>query len=532
MTISLVGEVVNACDAITGFNQGNLSADDDFVEGSGALGLKCSAATCELFTTTLGASAPYDFSSGGGEEGDHIIMWFNTKTPINATQGMRITVGNGTDRAHWNVQPVGFYKGGFVIRVINPETDFDIIQAGTWTLTGNPAQLSNITQMGGTLQTITTIMGNFNNIQIDQITLGLGIRADGGSVPTPNTFELVRAQDEDTSFWGWWSSVNGIIIGRGKLFIGPVTGTVASIFTDIGFTVVFAAENVADGFYEITCRGANTVVTWELGSISAEDSSVARWSFFANIINTLFHDTNSLFTGYDRIALADGDTLNGSTFVDGNRLDLAGSATADAITVLSPSNPADQGAVNLQDPEVLTNSTIEFGSGHGLSIIIDPGTYDFVGNIFTGGYGGTPGSNLVANSGSTTAMIYNQTGGLVTLNILAGGTLPSVRNSAGSTTQINQNVQVTFTGMKDNTEVRVYNNSTGVEIAGIEDVIAGSPDDRSFAFSAAAALVIDYVIHHHEDAGQNFETIRVNAFTIPTTDASIPIQQRIDRNAV
>jgi len=536
MTVSLIGEVVNACDATTGFNQGNISGDDDFVEGSGALGLKCSNATCELFTTTLGAGAPYDFSSGGAEEGDHLIMWFNTKSPINATAGIRITVGDsaGTpDRAHWNVQPVGLYKGGFITKVINPEADFSSIQTGTWTVGGNPAQLTNIDQVGGTIQTTTTIMGSFNNIQIDQITIGTGIRVDAGTGGTPNTFETVRAVDEDTNFWGWMSSFAGAFVMKGGLFIGPATGSATSVFTDSNFSIIFAEENVAPGFYVIDARGGATTVTWTLGSISAANPAVARWDLVVNHVDTVFSDTNSVFSGYAAILLAAGDSLSGTTFIDGVLLSVAASATADGITVLNPANPTNVGAVAMTELGGLTNSTIEFGTaGHGIHLLLNTGDHDLDNVQFVGGYGGTPGSNLVAETGSADAMIVNDTGGFVTLTILNGGTLPSIRNGVGATTQVNQEVQVTFTGMKDNTEVRVYNSSTGAEVAGIEDVTSGTTDDRFFAFSAAASLVVDYVIHHHEDAGQNFQTIRVNDFTMPVTNASIPIQQIIDRNAV
>ena len=203
MTVTLVGEVINAADATTGFNQGNISGDDDFVEGTGAIGLKCSNAVCQIFTTTLGASAPYDFSGAGAENGDHIVMWFNTKTPIAASGGLRIYVGDsvGADSGEWHVDPAGFYKGGFITKVIDAARDFDVV-TGAWTLTGNPAQLTNIDQVGGVFNTTTSIMGSFNNVQLDQFPVGSGIRVDAGTVGVPNTFETVRAQDEDTSFWG------------------------------------------------------------------------------------------------------------------------------------------------------------------------------------------------------------------------------------------------------------------------------------------------------------------------------------------
>jgi len=201
MAVILVGEIINSCDTTTGFSTGNISADDDFVEGTGAIGVKASATTVDMYTTSLGPTAPYDFSAAGSESGAHIIMWFNTKSPIDDFAGLRIYVGDGTNLGRWNVLGSGFYKGGFITRAVSPELDFDT--ATGWSLTGNPAQLTAVSEVGGTFQTITSIKGVFNNVQLDQMTVGSGVRVDGGTLSTPNNFEVVRAADEDTNFWGW-----------------------------------------------------------------------------------------------------------------------------------------------------------------------------------------------------------------------------------------------------------------------------------------------------------------------------------------
>ena len=57
MAVTLVGTVVNTADAVTGFNQGNISTDDDFVQGTGAVGLKATTGVNELYTTTIASAA-------------------------------------------------------------------------------------------------------------------------------------------------------------------------------------------------------------------------------------------------------------------------------------------------------------------------------------------------------------------------------------------------------------------------------------------------------------------------------------------
>jgi hypothetical protein len=126
---------------------------------------------------------------------------------------------------------------------------------------------------------------------------------------------------------------------------------------------------------------------------------------------------------------------------------------------------------------------------------------------------------------SANAAIHNSTGSAVTINVTSGGATPSVRNSNGSSTVVNNNTTITLTGMRDNTEVRVYRAGTTTEIAGIENVVDGSVDDRTFDFSDAAGNSVDIVVHNIE-----YVYIKISNFTIPATDSSIPIQQQFDRN--
>lgn len=517
MAVTLIGTIVNSCDAITGFNQGNISGDDDFVEGTGAIGLKGGLGLNEIYTTSLGGG-PYNFSSAGGEFEDHIIMWFNTKTPIDDPAGLRIIVGNGTDRGHWDVDPAGFYKGGFVTKMVDTARDFDAIIAGTWTTTGNPAQLTNVTEVGGAFTTLTTIMGNFNNVQLDQMTIGTGLRVDAGSVATPNTFETVRAADEDTAFYGWWGSANGAVVSKGKLFIGPATGTTVSVFNDLAFSVIFADERVAVGFYEINTRGAGTDVTWDLASISAANSASARWNLTVQSDTNSFSDSNGVWTGADQLVLSANTTLTGTVFVDGNKL-IQNSATLTGIGVIAANTTTGVAFIESNDPSKITNGSFTFSAGHAIELTT-PGTYTFSGNTFSG-YG--------AND-SNDAAIYNNSSGLVTLNIAGGGDTPTIRNGTGASTTVNNNISITLTGLRDNTEIRVLDNTTGEFLDGIEDATAGTTDDRSFTFSLSAGVIVDIAIFNI-----NFilpPNNRIEDFTIPTADASIPVSQIRDRNYV
>lgn len=526
MAVTLVGEVVNSADATTGFNVGNISGDDDFVEGTGALGLKASATTVELFTTSLGATAPYNFSSGGGEEGDHMIIWFNTKTPINPTTGLTIIVGNETDRGRWNVLGSGFYKGGFVTRVIDPSRDFDLIAAGTWSLTGNPAQLSNITEMGGGFTTTTSIMGSFNNVQIDQMTIGTGVRVDGGTVGVPNTFETIRAQDQDVSFWGWWSSAVGAIVGKGKCYIGPETGSATSVFNHGNFTLLFADELVADGFYEILVRGAATDVDWFFPSIRTATSTSARWSVTVDSTTNRFADHDGVWFRPDIVTLNANSTLFRTTIVRGNKI-LQNGATIVGMDAFSTGSPINTGFLVTDDLDLTTESFFDSdGTGHAIELTsLGSGSMGWDNRL----------RDYAASDGSTgnEAIWVNVSSGTLTINVASGADTPSIRTAGAVVSVVAGLSTLAFTLDPSiiDYEYRIYEVTArgsldgAVEVAGQE---TATVDNQSYLYTHVGGKVLAVQIIPQPD--NEFEE-KIEYFDSSASDQIVIIGLEVEENA-
>jgi hypothetical protein len=107
-----------------------------------------------------------------------------------------------------------------------------------------------------------------------------------------------------------------------------------------------------------------------------------------------------------------------------------------------------------------------------------------------------------------------------------GGTFNYFTSDDGTQFTIPATTTVTFTGIKDNTEVRVYLTGTTTEVAGTENATTGTTDDRSFAWSADASTVVDYVLINV--AG--WQILRVNGYVVPSSNTSLPIQQVVERN--
>ena len=122
---------------------------------------------------------------------------------------------------------------------------------------------------------------------------------------------------------------------------------------------------------------------------------------------------------------------------------------------------------------------------------------------------------------STDAAILNSAAGTLTISSSDGSDLQtnSYRNTGGGGVTIENNVSVTFSGLQTNPEVRIYTAGTTTELAGVEN------SGTSYVASLAAATSVDYVLHNLD-----YEYIRVESFTWPSSTTTIPIQQRFDRN--
>ena len=462
------GQVVNDCDNATGFSAGATQTEPSFIQGTAAIGEKVSNTTTDFKTTQLsggGATFSFDFSVGGANEGDHLLCWINALTPINATTGIRLCMDdNSVGTGVWGLAPAANYTGGFIPRVIDTAADFTSV-TGSFTTTGNPAQLNAVDEVGGGFTSITMISGNFANVLIDQFTIGTGLRVDG----TGNSWSTIETA-ESTNVWGWQIELLGAYIWRGGVYLGPSTGTATSSFTDTGQVITFAAENVATGFYDINIRGTNTTVSFTQHVISAEDPTVARWNLTLDGTSVpTFDDSASLFKGFDVITLQTGSTLDGTTLDNGNSI-IQNNATITNCSI-SNANTAD-GVALIQSDNLanISNCSFTFSDGHAIEITT-PGTYAFSGNTFTG-YGA---------DGTNDAAIYNNSGGSVTINS-SNNTGITVRDGAGATTDVVDAVTVTVSGVSEGTSVQVIANETAGTVT-TGDVLGQGLADSNGEFS-------------------------------------------------
>jgi hypothetical protein len=128
-------------------------------------------------------------------------------------------------------------------------------------------------------------------------------------------------------------------------------------------------------------------------------------------------------------------------------------------------------------------------------------------------------------STNTTDIHYNSTNTSELDINLQNGTIVSTTAISGNASAVNiiSGAQLEFTGLANNTEVRVYNGtdpSTTIEIGGIENTTNGS-----FSMLHSIAGNTGYVVLH----SLGYVPIKLN-LTFSANNISIPIQQQFDRN--
>ena len=363
---------------------------------------------------------------------------------LNATEGVNIRIGSSTTAYHLipvvgaNVAgtPLDDYpaKGGFIIMPIDPNIAAYIISTN-----GSPA-LASADYFGITAR-FASASAKSENLGLDAIDLGTGLELHTGGV-------LKDFVDYDegisTNRFGYATqAADGVYNVFGTLFIARNGGSSAVItMNDASREVwLFPDGLFAAGWsgFLIDLSSVSAIVAIQnktftgLGTTSIEDTrpvftavGIAGTAIFVNLTFTNF----AVITLTSAMAARDWAVINCDQLVqDGAeilRANIDSSAVATGVA-----------AILSDDVDLITDSSFKSaGQGHAVELTsahVSPLNWD--GNTLSG-YSGTTGSNLVPNSGSTDAAIYNNSGKALTINVINGANLPSVRNGAGATTTV------------------------------------------------------------------------------------------------
>lgn len=165
------------------------------------------------------------------------------------------------------------------------------------------------------------------------------------------------------------------------------------------------------------------------------------------------------------------------------------------------------------NPNIFSNCdfTGSASSGHAIQITV-PGNYTFAGNVFTG-YGAT---------GSTSAAIYNNSGGAVTITISGGGNTPTYRNGASATTTVVSGATVTFTGLPTLTDVVILTAGTSTILNQVDQNATSS---YAWGYSGTPTVDVGFI-------KTGYVPYYIRNLALGSSDASIPVAMAVDRNYI
>lgn len=491
-----------------------LGASPDYaVQGTNAVDKQISAAE-KGFLYAAGAV----FTIGAD---DHFYIWATLAVyGLAATRNNRgIVVNIGDDTSNF----VKFHVNGsdtlplggavpYAIRFVNTTL------ANFRTLVGSPGTSPDNIGVGANV----TGTAKFSNLGADAARIGTGYDILNGTGADPEAdFAGIAADDESTAE-GVFQTTGGGFNLQGKLRVGSAATACELLDSNTDILIIDTRHSLTD-FSEILVEHASSILTLSNVNFKAlGTNNRGRLEAITSAASLLL--TGCGFIDFGATVLGSGSVMTGCRWVGADQI-TQNSAT---LTGCDISNSTAVEALLSNNPGSISGCNfVSGGSGH--AVRCDTvGTYSWSANTDTG-YTGTRGSNLTPVFGSADAMFYNNSGGLITLNVTSGGQQPSVRNGAGATTQVNANISITYNNLVNGTEVRVYNAGTSTEIAGIESVTG-----NSFNWSVGSGVSMDIVIHGPIPTPPSppavaYIPIRQEGVSF-TSDTAIDITQRINRN--
>jgi hypothetical protein len=531
----------NEADANTGWTGTTtlLTADPDPVEATGCLGATVGAEIFDSFHTAAATSLTNKI----------VYCWAYPRGVIglrnSANGGLMVTLGDGTNRAAYKV--AGADVAGF--RHDLGPTPWQCIVLDTSNLPASPLSrlgvaanlnLAAVTQVGTTVNSLVAAPGMAATYIVDIIRIfdptlndGCALTITGGTSGTPGKFSEIATEDASTANGKAHGVVRELAAGafgvQAPLRFGNAVGTDSSWFEDKNVSMIFESRGFTTTRYKIHVvdNGVGTT-TFLLGtkagtgddatgvegcslispsgigaSLQASSSLIHKVGIYGSTISGF---TNGITLSSDATKAPTHEVL-GSTISECGIFD-PGRVVVRNCNIVGWTGLVENAAILWgANADVKRCNVTSAGAGHGVKITT-PGTYTFDGILFSG-YGLT---------GTNDAAVYNNSSGSVTINVVGGGNTPTYRNGTSASTTVNANVSITITGLQNPSEVRVFNFGTTTEIAGQENVTVGS-----YTFSVGSGVAVDISI-----LALGYQNFRILNYST-TADASIPVQQQVDR---
>lgn len=213
-------------------------------------------------------------------------------------------------------------------------------------------------------------------------------------------------------------------------------------------------------------------------------SGASKWHFImASGLAGTYNLSGTTISNAGTVTLRDiSQDLSGLTFSECDTIALNDCALTNSTITASTADVA----LDIDDPtecaDLSNLSFVDNTNGHSIELKAT-GTYTFDNFTFSGG----------GADSTTTADVYNNTGGAITINISGGGDTPTVRNGAGASTTVQNSVTVTVTVIDEDGDPIQNARVLLEESPGGTDVLTGLTDasgvaTTSYAFTSTQAV--------------------------------------------
>jgi hypothetical protein len=399
--------------------------------------------------------------------GDCFFIWtkfFAPNSLNNLTNGgQRVLIGSSSANYY------GYYMdgsdtyayGGWVNYAVDPSISAvrDQTQgspSGTWNTVGNGWNSVNQVKKGNPMNT-------------DVITWGRGeLIITGGQTSNYAVFSGIAAvNDATTARWGLLQDVGGSYLWKGLMTLGTASNLVDFRDSNVAVTIDDTIK-VGSSFNRIEINNASSNIEWtgvvftKVGTVAkgefemVDNATVDLESCTFNDMSTFVFDTNAtlLSTTFNRCGQVTqgGATFNKCTFL----------ASTAATTLLTSDLDEVYDCVFQSDG---SNHAIELTSAHA------GGSFDLIGCTFTS-YATTDGS-------TGNEVIYNNSGGAVTINASGNTGTISVRNGTSASTTVVIDPVATSITVKDLT--------SGTLLTGAR-VLVWVTDNTNYFFEASVTV--------------------------------------------
>lgn len=473
--------------------------------GTACNGAQLSNTTSHFFDSVT----PFDLT------GKSIYSWMNGPGSIGTFEqgGYRIVIGDSNDnvRAYYvgGSDTPGFFVRGWFCFMLNGDNLPTLFQQ----ISGGEPDISDITQVGVGFTTIAKATGNSPNCFYDVARVGTGITV-AGDPNDPGSFSDIAAQDElTTNAWGIFRRIDTGVYGcQGRLTFGSESQSTE--FVEENTTLFFENNTVSDNFYKLQTIGSSGETNIVKFGTKIGEGESAIGTNGVTVQSGIPFDIE--FGDPDVEHQIYGSTIRGAS----NGIIFGNNPSNEIITTAFDRC----GQVDTSSAFVRRSTFSETSSPDAALLwndSIDIANSNFNGNLAAIEYpqSGTYSHDDLIFAGNTHDINFSGSGDLIINATGTSNTSTFIITGPGLSVTVDNPVTLSFTGLKPNTEVRIYDPETREELAGIEN----TSGTFSYQYNFSPEREIIYVIFNVE-----YQPIKLRLI-LPSVDTSLPIQQVFDR---